>query len=130
MAWGGYHGLWLCINRLFEKEWERLPKKAAQVLTFLVVVIGWVLFRADNFEMAQAQVHAMLTWIPGVSIAQWPFLAGVVAVAAVFAHLGPNTFELRYQWRPRTSIAAAALFVLSIGVIYGGQQSPFLYFQF
>jgi len=130
VAWGGYHGLWLCLNRLFENEWQRFPKRVAQCFTFLVVVIGWVLFRADSFQMARTQVHAMLTWTPGVNIQQWPFLLGFIAIAGACAHFGPNTFELRYNWRPRTSIAVAALFVLCIGVIYGGQQSPFLYFQF
>ncbi len=130
VAWGGYHGLWLCLHRLFQHEWQALPRKVAQYLTFAVIVIGWVLFRADTFAMARTQLQAMFTWIPGAGIQQAPFLLAIIVAAAAFAHLGPNTFEIKHSWRPRTSFAMAALLVLCIGVIYGGQQSPFLYFQF
>jgi len=52
VAWGAYHGLFLILDRLFllrfyQKlgEWSVLP-------TFLITVVGWVFFRADNLSAA------------------------------------------------------------------------------
>ena len=53
-----------------------------------------------------------------------------MCIVAAIAHFGPNTFEIRHQWRPRTAFALACLVILCLASIYGGQVSPFLYFQF
>jgi hypothetical protein len=50
--------------------------------------------------------------------------------AAALAHWGPNTFEIEHKWSLAPALAMGALFAGCMVVIYGGQQSPFLYFQF
>lgn len=100
------------------------------VSTFLVVVIGWVLFRADNFPMARVVLRAMFIWSPGMLPIGWPLLIALLLIAGGLAHFGPNTFEMRHKWRPSAASALAILFAACLLIIYGGQQSPFLYFQF
>ena len=62
VAWGALHGAYLIINHLWrglriwmgqdltcERWWGRF---LSQVVTFLAVVVGWVIFRAESFPAA------------------------------------------------------------------------------
>ena len=56
----------------------------------------------------------------------------MILVAGLLAHTGPNTFEMSHDWRPLEveAFSLAALFLLCLVTMYGGQVSPYLYFQF
>ncbi|MDF5714784.1 MAG: MBOAT family protein [Rhizonema sp. NSF051] len=68
LLWGGLHGIYLCIDRgwqqfLKHRNWkapsDRLSRILAQALTFLAVVISWVLFRSETLEGAKRILHGM-----------------------------------------------------------------------
>lgn len=60
--WGGLHGLFLVIHRLWNTfNVFRMPKVAAQALTFLCIVSAWVFFRAETFDSACRILTAMAT---------------------------------------------------------------------
>jgi len=75
VLWGGLHGIYLIVNyawRGFKQRmgWRgtgRLARFAAAALTFLAVVVGWVLFRADSFSSAMAMLRGM-AGMNGVSL--------------------------------------------------------------
>jgi hypothetical protein len=94
------------------------------------VVVGWVLFRSESFTMALGLLRRMFSWTPGAIPIGWPILLAVVMVAAGVAHFCPNTFEISHHWNGAVVFALALLFGACMAVLYGGQQSPFLYFQF
>lgn len=53
LIWGIYHGLFLVIERLGLKKWlNRLPQVIQHSYTLLIVMIGWVFFRAETFDKA------------------------------------------------------------------------------
>lgn len=67
VAWGAWHGGFVVINHLWQR-WQGSPSTAshpardfaAWLGTFLVIVLGWVLFRAGSFEVARTMLTAML----------------------------------------------------------------------
>ena len=67
VAWGGLHGLYLVLNhgwrglkaRLGWGEGGRAGALAGTGLTFVAVVVGWVLFRADSVGSAWTMLQAM-----------------------------------------------------------------------
>lgn len=130
VVWGGYHGLLLIATRANEKMLNRWPTVLRRTLTFLLVVIGWVIFRSTDFSMACGLLHSMFSWTPGIHLGTWQSLMAMLLISGGLAHFGPNTFELRHQWRPVPTLALACLLLTCIVFIYGGQKSPFLYFQF
>src|SRR6185436_19343623 len=130
VAWGLYHGLLLLATRHAERILPIWPTALRRVATFVLVVIGWVLFRSDNFSMASGLFAAMFSLKPGVPLEAGMSLTVLLLIAGSLAHFGPNTFELRHQWRPVPALALGALMLASMVAIYGGPQSPFLYFQF
>jgi alginate O-acetyltransferase complex protein AlgI len=130
VVWGAYHGILLVVLRLGRPWWNELPLFGQRIVTFVLVVIGWVFFRSIDFAMAASLLQKMFA-LPGeVSMpGQW-VLVGALAVAAALAHLGPNTFELRHSWSRMATVGMASLLVASLLVIYGARSTPFLYFQF
>ena len=128
VAWGGYHAMLLSLHRLFAQAWLRVPAALQVASTFLLAVVGWVLFRAESFTRARDWLHAMFNWRGGAA-SMLP-LWGCIAIAAAISFALPNTFELRHDWRPMPALGLTLLFSLAIAVMYVGHQSPFLYFQF
>lgn len=128
--WGGYHGVLLSIYRRWPGIWDRQPVWTQRVLTFLLAVIGWVFFRSPTFGSALTILSRMLLPHGGELMAGWPLLVVMLLVAGAFAHFGPNTFELRHRWTPLYAAGITGLFVFCLVAMYGGQVSPFLYFQF
>ena len=128
--WGAYHGILLVLYRLGHQWWDNLPALVRRVVTFVLVVIGWVFFRSTDFTMAVTLLQKMFSAPGEVSIAGQSVLLGALAVAAALAHLGPNTFELRHNWSRAATVGMASLLIASLLVIYGARSTPFLYFQF
>jgi hypothetical protein len=54
----------------------------------------------------------------------------LLAVAAWWAMIGPNVFEMRFPetWRVRSALTAG--FAIALALILGLHTSPFLYYQF
>ena len=77
LIWGGLHGFYLIINHIWQillkvmgknsPESTYLGSISARVLTFIAVVIGWVVFRAESLSGALAIYKGMLA-LNGVSI--------------------------------------------------------------
>jgi len=130
VVWGAYHGVLLMLYRRFGDAWDRLPRAARQVGMFLLVVIGWVLFRAKSFGMAMSLLRSMFVPAGGTLVEQPVLAIGLLIVAAWWAMIGPNVYELDHTptWRRRVVLAGA--FGASLAIIVGSPFSPFLYFQF
>jgi alginate O-acetyltransferase complex protein AlgI len=98
IAWGLLHGSYLVVNHLWSRIGRPIPAPLAQAVTFLAVLVGWVLFRATTFGGAIEILTAM--FVPsagpgGVAAIATPALAWLgVAVAAAIALLPPNSIEL------------------------------------
>lgn len=57
LLWGFLHGLFLCVNHAWagvrvKVGWPALPRVLAVALTFFVVMLAWVPFRAGSYELA------------------------------------------------------------------------------
>ncbi len=139
VIWGGYHGALLAIERMagrrmFEQKppaWL-YPFRAA--LTFGLVSIGWVFFRAATFADSRyviSQMFQRAAGAPNLLIAPWLAWLAVFSLIAAF-------LEERLDWAERLPRGpawayAAALIVLLFVVETVGvtdKQIPFIYFQF
>lgn len=134
--WGAYHGVLLALERMNRKRglgWW-LPRPVQVGLTFILVMFGWVLFRAPTLAGASRMfkgLSGMNGWghaFPTADAGTLNWAALLLGVALVFACR--NTWEIR--WRPswRLAVGLAALFVVCVLVFLVNTSSPFLYFQF
>lgn len=67
VIWGGLHGVYLVVNRLWRRTRVELPTYLCWVVTFVAVVIGWVFFRADSVASSVRMLKGMVGGY-GVSI--------------------------------------------------------------
>ena len=124
LIWGGLHGLYLCVNHLWQ-AWRGAGAKfrsgpatiASWAITFFVVVIAWVFFRARTAAGARQMLGALFGFeaessayvSPGVLrlmdlpllVGERPLLltgAGMVALALAVVLVLPNVPQL-YGYR-------------------------------
>lgn len=167
VVWGTLHGVYLCIHHgflAFRKAMGLDPKRdgflahlGARSLTFLVVVIGWVFFRAADFDAAWSVLGSMFG-LNGTSLyASFDVKEAMLLVvgAWVVAWWFPNTQEFMgnyepalfpekdppasplalptlagLRWRPGVVYAVITAAAAVFGVLMMSRVSEFLYFQF
>lgn len=130
--WGAYHGLLLVLYRIFSSAWDALPALVRRAATFMLVVIGWVFFRATDFEMALTMLRKMFAPASGLGIRDAGIFAGIMAIAAWWSMIGPNTFEMHahFRWKRRYAFIMSIAFGACLAMMASDRNSPFLYFQF
>jgi alginate O-acetyltransferase complex protein AlgI len=130
VVWGAYHGALLSAYRAGAAWWDPIPARVRQLAMFVLVLLGWVLFRATSFAMAAGLFATMVHRVPGAPPPILGVTVVVLAIAAWWALIGPGSFELRFTWRLPTRIALTAGLAAALALIVTARPSPFLYFQF
>jgi alginate O-acetyltransferase complex protein AlgI len=150
VAWGALHGTYLCINHAWNNygpavapRFTRLANIAAFLLTFLSVVVAWVLFRADSMSTA---IYVLSKMADPTQIAfgrgEMAYTLFILVYAAI-ACLAPNTQtimgydhknrtvgETLSAWQKRPAFLYATAAVLAFGILGIQQHSEFIYFRF
>ena len=139
VVWGTLHGTLLAFERFWGKRpaYHRLPRPVRMALTYLVVLVTWVFFRARDLSSAVVYLGAML----GQGQAQdgagllrgviyQPYYLLTFAVCAVVVWGAPQTWDWsrRITWGKVAIIVA--LFWLSVIVLATQAYNPFIYFIF
>ena len=133
IAWGAYQGFWLIIERLSGKKslYGRMPYGFQVGITFVIVIFGWVLFRANDLPSAVRFAGTMLGVGSGSTlliVEPLHLLAGAAAVIVVWGF--PTTQELLHRVSSSSAVFLQLIFLLAIAQIHYADHIPFLYFQF
>lgn len=131
VAWGGLHGAAVVVNRAWLAHGRPLPPALAWALTLLFVIVGWVLFRAEDFGTAMTVLEAMAG--AGGAVLADDEAWWLVAAGSVLALFGPTNVALaRMPWLPRRAVALPlALLLVAVTLRVGqGRGLEFIYFQF
>lgn len=151
IVWGAYHGTLLSAERsIGAARLARVPGWLMVPLTFLLVLVGWVFFRADNLPHALTYLRHLVAWdtwnfTPTDPTLLWSDIISrrtvcALGLAAVVSFL-PDAF-----WRPcgawdeplpltrtqaviRISLGATFL-ILATAALAGQSYNPFIYFRF
>jgi alginate O-acetyltransferase complex protein AlgI len=131
LVWGLWHGAGLVVGRIWRaSDAPALPALAGHVLTLVFVLLGWLLFRAANWDEAMLMGGALLG---GHGWAMSSALAAVLRPNQVLMLLiGGALIYLPLAWRgpALTSWLALPLFLCALWVLQSRSVVPFLYFQF
>jgi len=145
VVWGLFHGLFLSMERFAGTAIASpLSRIAAHVYVLLVVMIGWVFFRAETLGDAIEYLGAMVGLLPALGFEAAPqshLNARVVLTLVIGAVLStPIGIGIgRSLQTPDFKHAAlcigrdtvlVCLFVLSMMSIAAGTYNPFIYFRF
>jgi alginate O-acetyltransferase complex protein AlgI len=147
VIWGLFHGTFLVVERLglaaaITKIWA--PLRHAYLL--LVVMVGWVFFRADTLPVAIAFIRAMfgighdeptpLTLSYYLTPELWLALAaGTIGAIPITPALGRRRTALAGDWRvfgldSATTLALMTIFIASLMQMAANTYNPFIYFRF
>jgi hypothetical protein len=128
VAWGVAHGLGLGAGLLWRRAGWRMPSLAGWALTSAFVILTWVLFRAQTFDVAVTIYKALFGFAPVGTEFKWRTIVFGAAVALI----GPTAWAAVHRVPPWRSIAVgfAVVFVIVLFKIGDDANYEFIYFQF
>ncbi len=148
IGWGAYHALlffpllMLGRNRKHTDvvaQGKMLPsfKEAWQmILTFALVVIGWILFRAETIQQAYDYMVCMVTKLHPAMPTYGKKALAFIVIFLVVEWLGRHKnhvlqlADTSAVLRPRAVRWALYLSIILIILLFAGGQTDFIYFQF
>jgi alginate O-acetyltransferase complex protein AlgI len=149
VAWGLFHGSFLVIERVgVARQLLRLPRPVRHVYLLLVVMIGWVFFRAETLGSALVMLRAMSGFGGHEPTAYSPawYMTPHMMAATAFGIVGATPIAPWFdRWRDRApasgqvaaaawdasaTLALLAVFVGAIAQTAAGTYNPFIYFRF
>jgi D-alanyl-lipoteichoic acid acyltransferase DltB (MBOAT superfamily) len=157
--WGLLHGGFLIVNHLWRMRrpahvtQSNMQRAAGQAITFFVVVVAWIFFRAPSVNAAIIMLKAMFVYQPSVGVAptvfrlDGPYPLFLVALLLIIWAFPNTQVIMNYRpgqsiddgaasaraapiWQPNSWWAAATIALFAIGVWCISDASEFIYFQF
>jgi alginate O-acetyltransferase complex protein AlgI len=137
--WGLWHGTGLALERIFRQTRFYLSdfllvKLLRWALVFLVVTLGWVLFKLPDF--AQVRELAVVFWqnrhmhfAIGGPFQVFAYSVPVVAYHLLYKLRGTATGPAAFLWSMRAEGPLLGVMLGAI-VLQAGSPTPFIYFQF
>ena len=132
-----------------------LGRFSARLLTFLCVILAWVFFRAETFEGALRVLRGMIgidgkLWT--LAPVHWDRGGWLILAGLAIVWLAPNTYQIlsryrpvlpfdrglrqtrepgfHFRWRATPGWAYGMGVVATLGLLYLGRITEFLYFRF
>lgn len=146
VLWGAFHGLWLAVHRAVSgRDWWRPLRRSAdgdvapaprtplwlrRAVTFHLVAVAWVLFRAGTVDEFVAFFRGMVSNRPLMETV--PLGPILLVLLGFLTHGLATRFELSSLWRavPRPVQGAVYGFVIVLIGLFSAQSGRFIYFQF
>lgn len=151
MRWGIYYGVFLILERVTRNFPDRLPSWLAHTYTLAVVMIGWLLFRSENWLQFRSFFYGLawyghhgfgyitpqtfkvfvLFFTPGTYLT---LALGLILATPVYPWLRE---KLKAAMRNHVSLCAslsyawtAVLLLICYMPLYGASYNAFIYFRF
>ncbi|MBS4057619.1 MAG: MBOAT family protein [Bacteroidales bacterium] len=142
VVWGAFHGFFLVADKLFLlKMYKAIGKIPSVAITFVITLVGWVLFRAESMAQATDFIQGMFSFRGGTDIltpvSVWSLLVfgAFFALWAVFPAI--ESWQLRLFGKQQTfrslmlmTVSAMVMFIVSLSAITSSGFNPFIYFRF
>lgn len=148
VIWGLYHGCFLVLERTrFGSFMERGPRLFAHVYALLVILIGWVVFRANDIQVAGYYLCALAGF--GSRSGTQPLLRYATPQMVSFIVIGIFFSTSWWEISRRRLVRAVAgkplvgaiysgcetagvmvIFFLALAWLAGDTYKPFIYFRF
>jgi alginate O-acetyltransferase complex protein AlgI len=142
IVWGAYHGVFLVLERTrVGSVIARWPLGIRRSYALLVVLIGWVFFRAETLPAALHYLAAMGGLAGARPVPMIHFLTTEAALALIVGSLLAtrpffgDRLDVLAQRRPAglgLSLVSLQLVLFALSLLYvaAGTYNPFIYFRF
>lgn len=142
LVWGLFYGVFLIVERLgLNRILAKLPKFIGWIYTMLVVLVGWVFFRADTMSAAIKYIGEMFSFNGGLTHATSQFtnlsffvmLLALLISAPVYPFIKgkiEKTEPGKKLFMVVEILLVAGLLITSVIFLTGSDYNPFIYFRF
>jgi alginate O-acetyltransferase complex protein AlgI len=136
VIWGAIHGSVLVAERLWREykpqAWRPLPAWVGMAVTFHIVLLGWIFFRAATFDDALAFLGGIFGG--GTSAMLTPMLLFLILLGMTFHFMPRYSIQhvaMRVRALPAPAVGlAAGLLILIVDAMRPEGVAPFIYYQF
>jgi alginate O-acetyltransferase complex protein AlgI len=143
VVWGAYHGLWLVLERMgLKKIYEKIGKVPSVLITFIIAMVGWALFRIENLSDAFTFIGRLFAFdfsTFSINADKQFFITFIAALVLSFITLFPfgkklqdTLFYKEHTIGGTIVLWFVAIFMLlfCLGALNSAGFSPFIYFRF
>ncbi len=146
VIWGGFHGIFLMLDRLFlGKFLKSIGKVPAILITYFLVLIGWAIFRMENLSKLGAWMsnlfgmeRKLMSLIkPYEFRSEYFTMLGIALVISFLPMIWKKPMEWIYGMNKSSKglnilrlIVMCILFLLCFGEVFRSNFNPFIYFRF
>lgn len=141
--WGLYHGCFLILERSKIFNTKKWPVAVQHAYVLLVVILGWVFFRAETLSEAYIYLKHMFSFSGGDTTALIyvnSFSMSMIVLAIIFSMpvrkkmneilAVSQSSGLKMAYRAGVYLFYIALLILSIIELAQSSYNPFIYFRF
>jgi len=138
VIWGFLHGVYLMIEHVLLTVSPLIRKSisslTARFITFVIVSVLWVFFRAENLSQASIILRGLLDYSSTSKTSLWYGLAILTTAAVMFSwhqwtrNIRAYNIFSRFPFSIRSLILA--LTIVGIFIASKGDSRAFIYFQF
>ncbi|MFN3537167.1 MAG: MBOAT family O-acyltransferase [Brevundimonas sp.] len=135
IAWGALHGAVQAVERVwrhFREGKAGLPHWLGVIVTFHIVCLGWILFRAESFDLAMQMLEGFTRMAPVMVLT--PFLLALIVGGIAMHWLPPRAVEglaVRVKEAPAITMGVlVGILILLVEAVRPEGVAPFIYFQF
>ncbi len=141
IIWGIYYGLLLLFEKLFlNKLLNKLPSIINWLYTFIIVMIGWMIFRSNSLNELLLFIKTMFSykqtdWITILADNLSTFNSLIFIVPAFILSF-PILKKIKEKYSGKTiyiiltNILLLMLFIMCIVYLTSSSYNPFIYFRF
>ncbi|WP_183275832.1 MBOAT family O-acyltransferase [Clostridium fungisolvens] len=141
IVWGIYYGVLIILERIGLKKYlDKLPGFLSQVITFVIVAIGWVIFRSDNISYAWKYIKTLFNLHSYENMSFLKLGADskfwIIFVLSLIISILPDLSTVIRKKMDNSIIYlvkyvfSLIILIYSIAIISTGTFNPFIYFKF
>lgn len=141
--WGIYYGFWLVMERMFLQKFLKKIGPFSIITTFVIIVIGWVFFRAETLADAFRYVEKMFefrnfnTQVFLERKIVFIFFIAIVFSGFVLLPYGKKIQDFFFFKEDKivavyyaVTLCMLVLFTISLASVTSSNFNPFIYFRF
>lgn len=137
IVWGLWHGLFICLERIgLNNTLEKLPKIIRHTYLLLIVLIGWVFFRAENITYAFNYLSALFTFdnfstdLSAQHFSLFFMLGGIIICFLPQRFVIVPTIHTAAAFKSYHLLFQFILSCFAVCLLLTSSRNPFIYFNF
>lgn len=134
VVWGGLHGLYLALDRAWfaPRRGTRKGTLLGALVTFHLVCLAWIFFRADTFTLAWSYLCGLVGPLGGAGAAELEVVLYLGIALGLERLLVRNPRRLTKLFARHWALESLGIALLVAVTLWVGENHvvPFIYFQF